>query len=81
VTVEDCHVHDTTANAISANDAGVDYAGIVLRRNHIHDTGGNGEGMYLGCNDAAWRVPRPASSRATGSTTPTAPRSTRGDGI
>jgi MYXO-CTERM domain-containing protein len=53
VTVEDCHVHDTTANAISANDAGVDYAGIVLRRNHIHDTGGNGEGMYLGCNDAA----------------------------
>jgi MYXO-CTERM domain-containing protein len=51
VTVEDCHVHDTGANAISANDGGVDYAGIVLRRNHIHHTGGVGEGMYLGCND------------------------------
>lgn len=51
VTVEDCHVHHTSANAISANDDGADYAGIVLRRNHIHHTGGNGEGMYLGCND------------------------------
>lgn len=53
VTVEDCHVHHTTANAISANDGGADYAGIILRRNHIHDTGGNGEGMYLGCNQNA----------------------------
>lgn len=51
VTIEDCHVHDTAANAIAANDVGVDYAGIILRHNHIHDTGGNGEGMYLGCNN------------------------------
>lgn len=51
VTIEDCHLHDTAANAIAANDVGVDYAGIVIRHNHIHDTGGNGEGMYLGCNN------------------------------
>ncbi len=51
VTIEDCHVHDTAANAISANDGGVDYEGIIIRRTQIHHTGGNGEGMYLGCND------------------------------
>ncbi len=51
ITVEDCHIHHTGANAISVNDSGVDYAGIILRRNHIHDTGGVGEGMYLGCNN------------------------------
>lgn len=51
VTIEDCHVHDTAANAISANDVGVDYEGMVIRHNQIHHTGGNGEGMYLGCND------------------------------
>ncbi len=50
VTIEDCHVHDVAANAISANDGGADYGFIVLRHNHIHDTGDVGEGMYLGCN-------------------------------
>jgi hypothetical protein len=51
VTIEDCHVHDVAANAISANDTGSDYGFVVLRHNHIHHTGDVGEGMYLGCND------------------------------
>jgi hypothetical protein len=32
--------------------AGSVYEGLIIRRNEIHDTGGTGEGMYLGCNDA-----------------------------
>jgi hypothetical protein len=51
VTIESCHVHHTGGNAISANDAGADYDGIVIRRTEIHDTGAEGEGLYLGCND------------------------------
>jgi MYXO-CTERM domain-containing protein len=51
VTIEDCRIHDTAANAIAANDTGSSYAGIVIRHNEISHTGGNGEGMYLGCND------------------------------
>ncbi|MCG8455851.1 MAG: right-handed parallel beta-helix repeat-containing protein [Holophagales bacterium] len=50
VTVEECHIHGTAGNALSANDPGSAYEGIRLLRNHIHDTGGAGEGMYLGCN-------------------------------
>jgi len=36
--------------ALSANVPGSSYEGLVLRRNHIHDTDHTGEGMYLGCN-------------------------------
>lgn len=50
VTIEDCYVHDINGVAITANHENQTYEGIVLRGNHIHDTGGHGEGMYLGSN-------------------------------
>lgn len=50
ITVEDCHIHGTNDVALSANVPGSSYEGLVLRRNHIHDTDNTGEGMYLGCN-------------------------------
>ncbi|MCB9587353.1 MAG: right-handed parallel beta-helix repeat-containing protein [Polyangiaceae bacterium] len=52
ITIEDCHVHDTGDVAISANLPGSTYEGLRFIHNHIHDTGGTGEGFYLGCNDA-----------------------------
>lgn len=55
VTVEDCEVFDTDDVAISAN-SGDDYEGLKIIHNHIHDTGGTGEGMYIGCNDNGCRV-------------------------
>lgn len=51
VTIEGCHIHDTADVAISANFGGSSYEGLRILRNHIHDTNGTGEGMYLGCND------------------------------
>lgn len=53
ITVRNCHVHDTDANAISANDGGVDYARFTFVHNEIDHTGATGEGFYLGCNDNA----------------------------
>ena len=50
IIVEDCHIHHTNDVALSANVPGSSYEGLVLRRNHIHDTDHTGEGMYLGCN-------------------------------
>lgn len=50
VTVEDCHIHDTADVALSANVPNSKFEGLKLLRNHIHDTHGTGEGMYLGCN-------------------------------
>src|SRR6185503_8451562 len=50
VTVEDCEVHHTDDVAISMN-SGTDYEGMQILHNHIHDTGGTGEGMYIGCNN------------------------------
>ncbi|MCB9605850.1 MAG: right-handed parallel beta-helix repeat-containing protein [Polyangiaceae bacterium] len=52
ITIEDCRVHDTGDVAISANLPGSTYEGLRFIHNHIHDTGGTGEGFYLGCNDA-----------------------------
>ncbi|MEQ9320191.1 MAG: right-handed parallel beta-helix repeat-containing protein, partial [Polyangiaceae bacterium] len=52
ITVEGCHIHDTADVAISANFGGSVYEGLRILRNHIHDTNGTGEGMYLGCNNA-----------------------------
>lgn len=52
ITIEECHVHDTGDVAISANIPGASYEGLRFIRNHVHDTGGTGEGFYLGCNDA-----------------------------
>jgi hypothetical protein len=51
ITVEDCHIHNTGDVGVSANVPGSKYEGLVIRGNDIHDTGGTGEGMYLGCNN------------------------------
>ena len=53
ITVRNCHVHDTDANAIAANDDGVSYARFTFSHNEIDHTGDTGEGFYLGCNDNA----------------------------
>lgn len=51
VTFEDNHVHGTADVAVRANDGGAVYEAFRILGNHIHDTDGTGEGMYLGCND------------------------------
>lgn len=55
MTIRDCEVHDTADVAIAAN-SGSDYQGLQVIHNHIHNTGGTGEGMYIGCNYDACRV-------------------------
>jgi len=49
-------VHDTAANAISANDGGNVYARLTFVHNEIDHAGETAEGFYLGCNDEACRV-------------------------
>jgi hypothetical protein len=56
ITIRNCHVHDTAANAISANDDGNVYARLTFVHNEIDHAGGTAEGFYLGCNDDACRV-------------------------
>ena len=56
ITIRDCHIHDTAANAISANDEGNDYARLAFVHNEIDHAGGTAEGFYLGCNEDACRV-------------------------
>ncbi len=56
LTIEDCEIFDTADVALRLNDTGVTYAHVTIRRNHIHHTGGTGEGMYLGCNSDACRL-------------------------
>lgn len=56
LTIEDCEIFDTQDVALRFNDAGVTYASVIIRRNHIHHTGGTGEGMYLGCNSDGCRL-------------------------
>jgi len=53
ITIENLHVHNTGAGAITANRDGNLYDGLVFRGNHIHDTGDGGAGFYLGCNNAS----------------------------
>jgi len=55
-TMRNCHVHDTAANAISANDGGNEYARLVFVHNEIDHAGDTAEGFYLGCNDDGCRV-------------------------
>jgi hypothetical protein len=55
ITIEDNEIHDTGDVALSANSGGT-YEGLKILRNHIHNTNGTGEGMYLGCNSDACRV-------------------------
>ena len=52
VWIDGCHIHDVASVGISANAA--DTSGLYLTRNRIHDTGGTGEGIYLGANDGRW---------------------------
>lgn len=56
LTIEDCDVHDTEDVAIRANDNGVTYESLHIIHNHVHHTGGTGEGMYLGCNEDGCRL-------------------------
>lgn len=56
LTIEDCEIHDTADVALRANDGGVTYESLHIVHNHIHDTDGTGEGMYLGCNMDACRL-------------------------
>lgn len=50
VWVDQCHIHHTGGPCITANSA--DTCRLHLTRNHLHDGGGHGEGMYLGGNNA-----------------------------
>ena len=56
VTIEECEIFETADVALRMNDVGQDYLRIAIVRNHIHDTHGTGEGMYLGCNDDGCRL-------------------------
>jgi hypothetical protein len=51
VWLNQCHIYGTGDAAISTNTADTSY--IHITRNEIHNTGGTGEGMYLGANGAA----------------------------
>ncbi len=53
VTIENLHIHHIGGVAITANNADNFYEGMIFRRNHIHHTGGHGEGFYLGVNNKA----------------------------
>ena len=55
ITVQNCHVHATPANAIAANSDGNDYARFRFIHNEIDHTGDTGEGLYLGCNNDGCR--------------------------
>jgi len=56
ITVDSCHIHHTADVGLSANVPGGTYERLRLSRNHIHDTGGTAEGMYLGCNSNGCRL-------------------------
>jgi hypothetical protein len=56
ITIRNCHVHHTAANAISANDGGNVYARLAFVHNEIDHAGDTAEGFYLGCNDDACRI-------------------------
>ncbi len=58
LTIEDCEIFDTADVALRMNDTseGQTYESVRILRNDIHDTGGTGEGMYLGCNNDGCRL-------------------------
>ena len=56
LTIEDCEIHGTADVALRMNDGGQTYESVQILRNHIHDTDGTGEGMYLGCNEDGCRL-------------------------
>ncbi len=51
ITLENLHIHHIGGVAITANNAGEIYESLAFRHNHIHHTGGHGEGFYLGSNN------------------------------
>ena len=52
VWVDRCEIHHTGDAALTANTRNT--ARLYITRNHIHDTSGTGEGMYLGANNSAY---------------------------
>lgn len=48
---DSCTIHDVADGGLSTNTYNTDQ--IYLTRNHIYNTGGYGEGMYLGANNGA----------------------------
>jgi hypothetical protein len=51
ITLENLHIHHIAGVAVTANYPGEVYESLTFRRNHIHHTGGHGEGFYLGSNN------------------------------
>ena len=56
VWIDRCHIHHTGQVCLSAN--GADTERLFLTRNHLHDGGGHGEGMYLGANHGEFVMSR-----------------------
>ncbi len=56
ISLIDNYIHDTGDAAITANDTNSMYQDLNILRNHIRDTNGAGEGLYLGCNNNACQV-------------------------
>jgi hypothetical protein len=51
------NIHDTLETGFSANDAGILYTNLVLRRMEIYNTGSaTSECFYLGCNQDKCQV-------------------------
>jgi parallel beta-helix repeat protein len=53
VTLEGLHIHHVGGPAVTANNPGNAYEGLVFRGNHIHHTSVHAEGFYLGVNNKA----------------------------
>ncbi len=51
ITLDGNHIHHTGNAAVTANYNGRTYEGMHFLNNHIHNTGQEGEGFYLGCNN------------------------------
>lgn len=51
VWLDQCHIHDTGDAGISTNTVNTSF--MYITRNEINNTGGTGEGMYLGANNGA----------------------------
>ena len=50
VTLDGLHIHHVGEVAVTCNNVGNTYEGMIFRRNHIHHTSGHGEAFYLGSN-------------------------------
>ncbi|MFP6899630.1 MAG: chondroitinase-B domain-containing protein [Opitutales bacterium] len=50
VTLEGLHIHHVGEVAVTCNNVGNTYEGMIFRRNHVHHTSGTGEAFYLGSN-------------------------------